>query len=93
MDLTISSLINSGAGFPGINAVKQALDKGVKITGCTVHIVELKVDSGPIIIQAAVPILEGDTEKKLLDRIQLQEHFILPKAIAILVSMFDNIAT
>ena len=68
--------------FPGIQAIEQALTAGVKITGCTVHLVSLEVDCGPILIQAAVPILEGDTAKSLHARIQIQEHIILPQAIA-----------
>ncbi len=69
--------------FPGANAVEQALKSGVKITGCTVHYVELAVDSGPIIIQAAVPILPNDTSEALHQRIQVQEHRIFPLAIAL----------
>lgn len=69
--------------FPGANAVEQALQSGVKITGCTVHYVELAVDSGPIIIQAAVPVLPTDTSETLHQRIQVQEHRIFPLAIAL----------
>ncbi|TVP58552.1 MAG: phosphoribosylglycinamide formyltransferase [Nodularia sp. (in: Bacteria)] len=69
--------------FKGINAVEQALASGVKITGCTVHLVCLEVDSGPILIQAAVPILPDDTSETLHARIQIQEHRILPQAIAL----------
>ena len=69
--------------FKGINAVEQALASGVKITGCTVHLVCLEVDSGPILIQAAVPILPDDTVETLHTRIQIQEHLILPQAIAL----------
>ena len=68
--------------FPGIRAIEQALTAGVKITGCTVHLVSLEVDCGPILIQAAVPILADDTAESLHHRIQLQEHIILPQAIA-----------
>lgn len=68
--------------FPGIRAVEQALHQGVKISGCTVHLVELEVDSGPIIQQAAVPVLPDDTPETLHARIQAQEHQILPQAIA-----------
>lgn len=67
--------------FPGIRAVEQALHYGVKITGCTVHLVTLEVDSGPIILQAAVPVLPGDTSDTLHARIQREEHRILPEAI------------
>lgn len=69
--------------FKGINGVEQALAAGVKIAGCTVHLVRPEVDSGPILMQAAVPVLEEDTPKTLHQRIQRQEHKILPRAIAI----------
>ncbi len=68
--------------FPGIKAIEQALAAGVKITGCTVHLVSLEVDSGPILAQAAVPILADDTAATLHARVQIQEHQILPQAIA-----------
>lgn len=68
--------------FPGIHAVEQALQAGVKITGCTVHLANLAVDSGPILIQAAVPVLPEDTPETLHARIQQQEHQILPQALA-----------
>ena len=69
--------------FPGVRAVEQALAAGVKITGCTVHFLELAVDSGPIVIQSAVPILPDDTAETLHARIQIQEHRILPRGIAL----------
>lgn len=69
--------------FPGARAIEQALAAGVKITGCTVHYVELEVDSGPIIMQAAVPIWSDDSLQTLHQRIQVQEHLIFPKAIAL----------
>ncbi|OUL19075.1 phosphoribosylglycinamide formyltransferase [Nostoc sp. RF31YmG] len=69
--------------FKGIHAVEQALASGVKIAGCTVHLVCLEVDSGPILMQAAVPVLPDDTAQTLHARIQLQEHQILPQAIAL----------
>lgn len=69
--------------FPGVRAVEQALAAGVKITGCTAHFLELKVDSGPIIAQSAVPVLPDDTAETLHARIQIQEHRILPRAIAL----------
>lgn len=69
--------------FPGLHAVRQALDARVTIAGCTVHHVELVVDSGPIIMQAAVPVLPTDTEASLQARIQVQEHRIYPAAIAL----------
>lgn len=69
--------------FKGVRAVEQALAARVKITGCTVHLVRLEVDSGPILMQAAVPILPDDTSETLHTRIQTQEHLILPQAIAL----------
>lgn len=69
--------------FPGMHAVEQALAAGVKVAGCTVHHVELAVDSGPIIMQAAVPIKPDDTPAALQARIQQQEHRIYPAAIAL----------
>jgi phosphoribosylglycinamide formyltransferase-1 len=69
--------------FPGIHAVEQALAAGVKVSGCTVHHVELKVDSGPIIIQSAVPVMANDSADTLQARIQVQEHQIFPAAIAL----------
>ncbi|MBE7382858.1 MAG: phosphoribosylglycinamide formyltransferase [Leptolyngbya sp. SIO1E4] len=72
--------------FPGIRAVEQALAAGVKVTGCTVHYVELQVDSGPILLQAAVPVYSDDTATSLQARIQVQEHRIYPAAIALAAS-------
>lgn len=69
--------------FKGINAIEQALEAQVKITGCTVHLVDLEVDSGPILVQAAVPILPNDTPETLHQRIQIQEHRIITQGIAI----------
>ncbi|MEM6253380.1 MAG: phosphoribosylglycinamide formyltransferase [Cyanobacteria bacterium P01_D01_bin.156] len=73
--------------FPGLHAVQQALESGVTLAGCTVHHVELEVDSGPIVMQAAVPILASDTLAQLQARIQVQEHRIYPAAIALAASM------
>jgi phosphoribosylglycinamide formyltransferase 1 len=67
--------------FPGLDAQKKALGHGVKLSGCTVHFVTEGVDEGPIIIQAAVPILEGDTAETLAARILVEEHKIYPKAV------------
>ena len=67
--------------FPGTNAVKQALVYGVKFTGCTVHFVDEGVDTGPIILQAVVPIYDTDTEESLLERIHKEEHRIYPEAV------------
>lgn len=72
--------------FKGVRAVEQALEAGVKITGCTVHVVSLDVDSGPILFQAAVPVLPDDTPETLHARIQVQEHRILVDAIALINS-------
>jgi phosphoribosylglycinamide formyltransferase 1 len=70
--------------FPGIRSVEQALAAKVKITGCTVHIAHLEVDTGPILMQAAVPILPDDTAETLHARIQVQEHKIMVGAIALI---------
>ena len=67
--------------FTGLAAQQQALDWGVKMSGCTVHFVEEGVDTGPIIQQTAVPVLEGDTAESLEARILAQEHRIYPEAI------------
>lgn len=67
--------------FPGVHAQKQALDYGVKYSGCTVHFVDDGVDTGPIVLQEAVPVREDDTEDTLSDRILLQEHKIYPRAV------------
>jgi phosphoribosylglycinamide formyltransferase 1 len=68
--------------FPGLEAWKQALDYGVKVTGCTVHFVDQGVDSGPIIAQETVPVLDGDTAGTLHERIQQAERRVYPRAIA-----------
>ncbi len=67
--------------FPGWHAVRMALDYGVKLTGCTVHLATLEVDSGPIIAQEAVPVLPDDTEATLHERIKAVERMLYPKAI------------
>ena len=67
--------------FPGLNAQKQAIVHGVKFSGCTVHFVDSGVDSGPIILQTAVPVYDNDDEKSLSKRILEQEHYLYPKAI------------
>lgn len=72
--------------FKGIKAVEQALKAGVKITGCTVHLVDIEVDNGPILMQAAVPILLDDIPETLHERIQVQEHKIIVSAIALAAS-------
>jgi phosphoribosylglycinamide formyltransferase-1 len=68
--------------FPGLAAWKQALDYGVKVTGCTVHFVDQGVDTGPIIAQTAVPVIDGDTAATLHDRIQLAERSVYPRVVA-----------
>ena len=67
--------------FPGLNAQKQAINHGVKFSGCTVHFVDSGVDTGPIILQTIVPIYDDDDEKSLSKRILEQEHYLYPKAI------------
>ncbi|SEM32410.1 formyltetrahydrofolate-dependent phosphoribosylglycinamide formyltransferase [Syntrophus gentianae] len=67
--------------FPGMHAQRQAVDYGAKFSGCTVHFVDSGVDSGPIIIQAVVPVLDDDTEETLSARILKEEHRIYPQAI------------
>lgn len=71
--------------FPGLNAQRQALEYGVKISGCTVHFVVPEVDAGPIIIQKAVEVHRGDTEETLASRILRQEHRIYPQAVKLFV--------
>lgn len=71
--------------FPGLDAQRQALEHGVKITGCTVHVVDEFLDSGPILIQSAVPVLDADTVESLSARILAQEHVIYSKAIQLMV--------
>jgi phosphoribosylglycinamide formyltransferase-1 len=68
--------------FPGLEAWKQALDAGVKATGCTVHFVDAGVDSGPIIGQQTVPVLDDDTAETLHKRIHAAEHELYPKCVA-----------
>ena len=72
--------------FPGLDAQHQALAHGVKITGCTVHFVDEDLDAGPIVIQAAVPVLDDDTEETLSARILKQEHRIYSEAIGIVIA-------
>jgi phosphoribosylglycinamide formyltransferase-1 len=68
--------------FPGLQAWKQAFDYGVKVTGCTVHFVDAGVDSGPIIGQRFVPVLDADTPETLHQRIQKAEHELYPECVA-----------
>ncbi len=67
--------------FPGLHAQKQAFDYGVKLTGCTVHFIDEGIDTGPIIIQAVVPVYDDDTQESLTERILKEEHRIYPQAI------------
>jgi phosphoribosylglycinamide formyltransferase-1 len=67
--------------FPGLHVQQKAVDWGVRFSGCTVHFVAAEVDMGPIILQAAVPVLQDDTEDTLAARILLEEHKIYPEAI------------
>ena len=67
--------------FPGTHVQKKALDYGVKFSGCTVHFVDEGVDTGPIIIQSVIPVLDDDTEETLAARILKEEHRIYPQAI------------
>ena len=69
--------------FPGTHGQRDALEHGVKVSGCTVHFVDTDVDGGPIIIQRCVPVLDDDTEASLSARILVQEHIALPEAVAL----------
>lgn len=72
--------------FPGLDAQRQALEHGVKISGCTVHLVDEDLDAGPIVIQAAVPVLDEDTVEALSARILGEEHRVYTEAIRIVLS-------
>jgi len=72
--------------FPGLDAQKQALEHGVKISGCTVHFVDEQLDAGPIVAQAAVPVLDNDTADTLAARILKEEHRIYSEAISVVLS-------
>jgi phosphoribosylglycinamide formyltransferase 1 len=72
--------------FPGLDAQRQALDHGVRITGATVHIVTPELDAGPIVLQAAVPVLDDDTVGSLSERILEEEHRIYPQAIGMVLA-------
>ncbi len=72
--------------FPGLDAQNQALEHGVKVAGCTVHFVDEGLDSGPIILQAAVPVLDGDTAETLAARILAEEHRIYSDAIRLVLA-------
>jgi phosphoribosylglycinamide formyltransferase-1 len=72
--------------FPGLDAQGQAIEYGVKASGCTVHLVDEQLDHGPIIKQAVVPVMPGDTAGSLSARILAEEHRIYPEAVALIVS-------
>jgi phosphoribosylglycinamide formyltransferase 1 len=76
--------------FPGLHAQRQALQHGVKVSGCTVHIADEGVDTGPILIQRSVEVLEGDTEESLSARILEQEHQAYWRAIAIMLDRMSQ---
>jgi phosphoribosylglycinamide formyltransferase-1 len=67
--------------FKGLHGQKQALDYGVKYSGCTVHFVDAGIDTGPIIIQKVVPVMEDDSEDSLSERILVEEHKAYPEAV------------
>lgn len=69
--------------FPGLHAQKQALDWGVRVSGCTVHFVDAGMDTGPIILQQTVPVYDGDDEEMLSSRILAEEHRLYPQAITL----------
>ena len=71
--------------FPGLDAQRQALEHGVRVTGVTVHLVTAGLDDGPIVGQAAVPVLDGDTVETLAARILVEEHRIYPEAIRLVL--------
>lgn len=71
--------------FPGLEAQRQALDYGVRVTGATVHVVTEELDGGPIILQAAVPVLEHDTVDTLAARVLVEEHRLYPEAIRLIL--------
>jgi len=72
--------------FPGLEAQRQALEYGVKFSGCTVHLVDENLDAGPILAQAVVPVLDGDTPETLAARILVEEHRIYTEAVRLLLS-------
>ena len=71
--------------FPGLEAQRQALDYGVRVSGATVHLVTSELDGGPIVMQAAVPVLDDDTVETLSARILVEEHRIYPEAIRLVL--------
>lgn len=79
--------------FPGLDAQKQALDNGAKVSGCTVHFVDETLDGGPIIAQVSVPIHKDDTVESLSARILEDEHKLYPKAVALVLRNIDRPST
>ena len=73
--------------FPGVDAQRQALAHGVKVTGATVHLVTPELDAGPIVVQAPVPVLDDDTVETLAARILVEEHRLYPQAIATVLAV------
>jgi phosphoribosylglycinamide formyltransferase-1 len=71
--------------FPGLHAQRQALEHGVRVSGATVHLVNGELDAGPIVLQAAVPVLDGDTVERLSTRILAEEHRIYPEAVRMIL--------
>ena len=78
--------------FPGLDAQRQALEHGVQVTGTTVHLVTSELDGGPIVLQAAVPVLPDDTVDTLSARVLVQEHRIYPEAIRIVLTRRWHVA-
>jgi phosphoribosylglycinamide formyltransferase-1 len=72
--------------FPGLEAQRQALEHGVRVTGATVHIVNSELDAGPIVLQVAVPVFDDDTVDALSTRILVEEHRLYPQAVAMMLS-------
>ncbi len=72
--------------FPGLDAQRQAVEHGVKVSGCTVHFVDETLDGGPIVLQRAVPVLDSDTPEDLAARILKEEHVAYPEAVALVAS-------
>ena len=76
--------------FVGLHAQRRALEHGVKVTGCTVHLVDEELDHGPILLQAVVPVVEGDTEQTLSARILEREHELYPEAIQMVLDGLEH---
>jgi len=72
--------------FPGVDTHERALEAGVKLHGCTVHLVDEVLDGGPIVAQAAIPVMDDDTPETLAARVLVQEHLIYPRAVALAAS-------